>query len=324
MLYSIDVNKMKKSDAVEWDRFVNESENGTIFHLQRFLNYHPESRFTDCHLMFRYNKQLIGVLPGTQKHTGGKKIFVSHPGASFGGLVFKKNISLFRQDSVIKSMLGYFKYNHFDELYITNSPLPYMNSLCESINFFFYSNGLRIIKKELSSVIPLDYTSKDDILKSFKRSTRGSYRKALKSGVYTEESDDVDTFYPVLETVKAAYKVKPAHSLAELKKLLKLFPGRIKFFGTFHKKKLIGGIVFFLCDSKNALIFYNIIDKKYQQMKPANCQVYKVIEYLWERGYKELDFGISTIDMDPNIGLIRFKMGFGARNYARNYYYIEF
>ncbi|MFC1558186.1 GNAT family N-acetyltransferase [candidate division KSB1 bacterium] len=323
MLYNIDVKKMKKSDTGEWDRFVNDSENGTIFHLQKFLGYHPKNRFINCHLMFRYNKQLIGVIPGTEKYIDGKKIFVSHPGVSFGGLVFKNDISLFRQDSVIKSMLNYFKKNIFNEVYITCPPLPYMKSLCESINFFFYSNGLRIIRKELSSVIPLSYTSKDDILKSFRRSTRGSYRKAVKSEIYTEESNDVDTFYPILKTVKDAYKVNPAHSLSELKKLLKLFPDRIKLFGTFHKKKLIGGIVFFLCDSTNALIFYNIIDKKYQLMKPANFQVYKVIEYLWERGYKELDFGISTIDMDPNIGLIRFKMGFGARNYARNYYYIE-
>jgi len=101
MLYNIDVYKMKKSDTGDWDRFVNESENGTIFHLQKFLGYHPKSRFTDCHLMFRYNKQLIGVLPGTEKQIDNKKIFVSHPGASFGGIVFKKNLSMFRQDSVI-------------------------------------------------------------------------------------------------------------------------------------------------------------------------------------------------------------------------------
>ena len=29
----------------EWDKFVEESDNGTMFHKREFLSYHPKDRF---------------------------------------------------------------------------------------------------------------------------------------------------------------------------------------------------------------------------------------------------------------------------------------
>ena len=51
--------KMKKN----WDDFVNQSNTGTIFHKQSFLNYHLKRKFHDYSLLF-YNKNvLVSVLP---------------------------------------------------------------------------------------------------------------------------------------------------------------------------------------------------------------------------------------------------------------------
>ena len=42
-----------------------------------------------------------------------------------------------------------------------------------------------------------------------------------------------------------------------------------------------------------------------------------------DEGFKFLDFGIFTVNMDPNWGLGRFKENFGARGIFRDTFYKE-
>ena len=41
---SITVQKYKQSDFEAWDKFVDQSNNGTLFHLRLFLSYHHSAR----------------------------------------------------------------------------------------------------------------------------------------------------------------------------------------------------------------------------------------------------------------------------------------
>ena len=35
-----------------WDHYIQKSNNGTIFHLRKFLSYHQQRKFNDCSLIF--------------------------------------------------------------------------------------------------------------------------------------------------------------------------------------------------------------------------------------------------------------------------------
>ena len=52
------IRKYKETDRKHWDYFVGNSNNGTIFHLRRFLNYHSENRFNDHSLIIKKKQQL--------------------------------------------------------------------------------------------------------------------------------------------------------------------------------------------------------------------------------------------------------------------------
>jgi hypothetical protein len=54
---SITVRKYKQSDFEAWDKFVDQSNNGTLFHSRRFLGYHPKNRFNDHSLIFKKKKK---------------------------------------------------------------------------------------------------------------------------------------------------------------------------------------------------------------------------------------------------------------------------
>ncbi len=53
---SITVSPYKASFQEDWDRFVRQANNGTLFHLRQFLSYHPPGRFEDHSLVFTGRK----------------------------------------------------------------------------------------------------------------------------------------------------------------------------------------------------------------------------------------------------------------------------
>ena len=74
-------NNIHKDD---WDQYVLNSNNGTIFHLRKFLSYHEDRAFQDSSLIFSENNQIIALFTGAIIQDS----LHSHPGASFGGFVY--------------------------------------------------------------------------------------------------------------------------------------------------------------------------------------------------------------------------------------------
>ena len=55
----IKVKKFSKDNYLAWDSFVHNANNGTIFHLRKFLNYHSEERFKDNSIEFYKGNNLL-------------------------------------------------------------------------------------------------------------------------------------------------------------------------------------------------------------------------------------------------------------------------
>ena len=70
---------------MEWEAFWREAVHGTMFNSLRFLAYHPPERFHSRHLVFRRKGNLVGIFPAVEREEEGKRVWVSHPGASYGG-----------------------------------------------------------------------------------------------------------------------------------------------------------------------------------------------------------------------------------------------
>ena len=49
----IEILKYSHNMNHEWNQFVSDSFNGTIFHTQKFLSYHIDRQFEDCSFVFK-------------------------------------------------------------------------------------------------------------------------------------------------------------------------------------------------------------------------------------------------------------------------------
>lgn len=315
----IQIKQFKNTLRPEWEEFVSAANNGTIFHRQQFLDYHPKTRFENRHLMLYEENRLAAVIPALIKDEQGTCTVISYGGASYGGLVTAPGLGVAQIDRIAEAVTVHWAKEGVKRILITQPPLIYLRQPHQYIDFSLARLGYKYLKREITAVIPLEFGSDDEIISSFRAETRTALRKSYKSGINVQTSDNVDEFYHILErNLSSRHNVKPTHSLEELKKLKKLLPQDIIQFTSYLGGRAVAGITVFVCNPKVILAFYISHDQEFQEHRPVNSVYHQVIKWGWEKGFKYLDLGTFTLNMQPNWGLGRFKENFGARGFLRD------
>ncbi|MBI2416315.1 MAG: peptidoglycan bridge formation glycyltransferase FemA/FemB family protein [Ignavibacteriales bacterium] len=305
-----------------WDAFVEASDNGTMFHKRRFLSYHPKERFKDASVVVTKDSKIFAVLPAVIVQREDKLVLSSHSGASYGGFAYK-DLNIQEAFDLVAGLLKYAKKMKCDAIQMTFAPMIYQSKYSNYFEFALFRNGFTYLKREISSVVPLNLTD-DELLATYRPEARTSVKKAINQGVEIVETELFGDYYEILKkNLKMRHNVSPTHSLEELLKLKLLFPTKIRLMGAFKDNQLLAGVCNFSANKNVVLAFYISHDEQFQQYRPVNLLFFEIMKRYREEGYKYLDFGIFTVNMEPNWGLGRFKENFGARGLFRDTFYKE-
>ncbi len=319
----LEYSLFKKSNLTEdeWDSFVEQSDNGTLFHKQTFLNYHPKDRFKDSSIYIMKNGKILSVLTAAVIEKEGKKILASHPGASYGGFVYSTDLNFKEAHELVDILINHGKSLKVDRIQLTVPPIIYQTKYSNYIDFALYRSGFNYLKRDVSSIVQLDFDA-DKLLETYRAEARTATKKAMKQGIEIVECELFDEYYEILKkNLKLRHNVNPAHTLAELKLLKNMFPTKIRLWGALLKDKLTAGVCNFSVNSNVVLAFYISHDEVYQEYRPVNLLFYEIMKQYQQEGFRFLDFGIFTVNMEPNWGLGRFKENFGARGIFRDTFY---
>ncbi len=301
-----------------WDRFAAHSNNGTIFHTRKFLNYHPSDRFSDHSLVFKNNGKIVALFPAALSADGEDALLVSHPGASFGGFVVREEINLRLSFDLVETLIEYSRLHDFAGIDLTLPPIFYSRKIENYLDFALFKNRFSYRKREISSFVTLDF-SPDDVLPAFKPEARTAVRRAKKLNIVVKKSTDFAAFYRILKrNLKMRHNVTPTHSQAELEQLHDIFPETVQLYGAFLQNQMIAGVVMFHCNPLVTLAFYISHNEDFQEYRPVNLLFYEIFRESIQQDFRYLDFGIFTVDMEPNWGLARFKENFGSKGIFRD------
>lgn len=315
---TLSIRRFQTNDEQQWDEFVEKTNNGTLFHTRRFLSYHPPERFTDHSLWILKDGKPCSILPAVEFEHDEKRVLISHRGASYGGFVFRDFLGLRDAFDQVQALIDYARDNGFQGIDITPPPRSYFRRPTDYFDFALLQNGFAYRKREISSIIPLTF-GRQDILSTFKESSRRAVRKAHKSGVTVQESEDYASFYAILKkNLRLRHNVTPTHTLEELIRIKDLFPDRIKLFASFYQETMVAGVVLFVCNPRVVLAFYISHDDEFQFVRGVNLLFYDIVDWSIQNHFGFLDFGIFTVNEDPNWGLARFKESFGAQGVFRD------
>lgn len=307
-----------------WDNFVENSNNGTLFHLQAFLDYHPKGKFNFHHLMFFENGRLLALLPGG---IVGEKTFWSPVGASYGSLVtedlpFEKSLQL------VDAMIEYFYSNHFKEIFLIPPPIIYNKVITQHIEYSMLYRKFDFELHYISHAIHLRFNT--EFLSYFDKTARKTIRKILRENkIHIKESSDYESFNEILLKNKAKHNAKPTHSLDDMLRLSQLLPNKVRLNLVYLDDKPIAGSWLFICNPKVVLCFYNMLLYEYEHLKPVYLIMYETVRWAIENGFEWVDIGVSqdtkSLDpMTPALSLINFKERFNSRGILRSTYHYKF
>ena len=313
----ITARRYENSLKQEWDDFVDSSNNGTIFHKREFLTYHKGRTFIDHSLLFYKKDRLIAIFSAAENQLNDKLIFHSHPGASYGGFIFKQ-YSFEIIESVISGFEEYLGTTTVNDVFLVQPPAIYGKIYDETIEYSLKWNNYSTDEIYISSAIDLG----SDPLSHIHSRKKRYYQKPLEEGFKLEWNTDYEGFYPILLENKKKHGINPTHSLEELIQLNQLFPKKLKLLMLYKEGTPIGGTLNFVANNNVVIIFYNMIDYQYSNKKPAIHLISETIKWASSENYKWLDFGVSQLPLHdnpltPHKSLIQFKEQFGATAFIR-------
>jgi hypothetical protein len=313
----MEVIKYSKNWKEKWDQFVLQSNNGTMFHLQKFLDYHTPGKFKFDHLIFLNKGNISALLPGSINNG----VFESPIGASYGSIV-TKDVKFSEAMEIISTLIAFGKNNNINEFVLTSAPMIYENNMNQNLDFAMLWQGFKYQLHYISSAIKLNRDS--NIIERFSPATRRNIKKTIKDfKLIVEVNERYDQFYPILVENKARHNVKPTHSYNDLKRLKELLPDQLKLFMVYFEEEPIGGSLMFYPNKNVALCFYNMLRYEFEKYKPIQRVMFEVVKDATENGYRYVDIGVSQDTkadnpMTPSMNLIEFKEKFDAKTIMRN------
>ena len=328
MVYLIDKYCDEKED--KWDEFVlAKSVNGSFLQTRKFLNYHPKDRFNDSSLMVYHKNHLVAVVPACLITDNNSRIFFSHKGSTFGGIILSKEYyKAERVIDIVKSIDDYVS-EKYDKAIFKITPDIYSKEngdlLQYALSYCGYSNYV-----ELNAYVDLIKLN-SDVISSFDRNKIRNIRKCEKHDLSFRElynNDEIASFHKLLEINLSKYGLSPVHTVKEMISFREsIIPNNVKFYGTFRNNEMMAGGMMFVFEQTNVIHAQNLsADFRFDEYSPITYMYYQVIRQAKEDGYDALSWGISTEDEGRylNTGLIRNKESYGSRHFLNRTYYKEF
>ena len=306
-----------------WDEFVRaSSRNGGIYQERDFLSYHPEGKFKDASLLFFEENELIAVFPAAIVPDNGKEKVVSHPGSSYGGLVYDYEATVCRVMEILEQLIEHYKSKNIDAIEIKLAE-PIFHATPEGeLTYLLWHRGFNIKTQEISTCVSLSNGNSWEKLGRKKNLT--DIRKLERNGYVVTTTDEADKIFPIIEkNLATKYNCKPTHTLDELKKLKETYPQRIHFFAVKVNEEIAAVTVLFDVTSKAVHTFYIAQSQEYANTNVLPLLFYKIFEQYRQRNFDWYNFGISSRGQQIKWGMLEFKERMGGRATARQVWKLE-
>ena len=311
-----DIVRYEPSMAADWDAAVDKARNSTFLFKRGYVDYHSD-RFTDCSWVIIDGKNRIaGLLPcslhGTQLR--------SHGGLTYGGFLLNNTITAIDLLGIMDKLIEKVKSIGIKSMIYKPVPHIYHRYPCEEDLYAIFRHGAAINAVNMSSTIEI--ADKFE----FNDNMRRHVNSAKKIGLTIEKSDDLDSFWAILDgLLTERYSTHPVHSLAEIKLLKSRFPENIELWTVKSPNgEVVGGTVVYLTQQV-AHTQYIAANKIGKNLNALPFLFYHLINNIYANK-RYFDFGISNErhGLYLNEGLCRQKCAMGGRGVAYPEYLLSF
>ena len=320
----LNASPYEDGQAAGWDAFVDNSSNGTLFNLRRFLGYHPPGRFRDASFWLLHKGNRVAAIPGV---IIGER-WVSHGGASYGGFVLGgKRINYEYCHEVVKASVAHVRGLGAKTMTVTMTPAFYRKAPHDYLEAAMQFQGFRFAKRDITSACGNLHPG---FLDDWVNKARGATRHAMTAGLEIVHrarptAEELDSFHRILTVNRESIGAYVTHSREDLDSLYRQVPEALDFYLARHKGLDVGCGLVFRANPRVDLIFYVAHLREHQHLKPIHLLVHSIYESAVARGVPWIDYGISTINqkLTNNGLLLAFKENFNMQGFFRDTFTLD-
>ena len=289
------------SEDLRIENSVNDID-GYIFNNSIFYNLHKNSE--SLFFSFFLKDILIGNI-SFRKEAG---TLISPIQGTFGGINFNKKFTSKIKQDCTTLLVNYLRINYVGfTIQISQPPLAHDIFLSEESLLMQYL-GFEISKGELnhSTVI-----TKDTLEQKMSRNNLKRFKKCNSFFFVFEQSKNFKKSYEVIKINRTSKDVKISMSYEQIMKMHKRFPDDLFFFDLKDGAKIVASSLCIKIKEDILYVFYWGDLPGYEKFSPIVSLSKNIYDFAALNGFKILDVGTSSLNGEPNHGLIRFKDGLG-------------
>jgi hypothetical protein len=277
------------------------------------MDYHRD-RFQDHSLLVWDGGRLAALLPANREG----EVLVSHGGLTYGGFVVGVEMGAARMLEVAEEVFAFLREQGIRRLVYKAVPHIYHRVPAEEDRYALFRLGARLWRRDVTTVVV------PRLRVPFRERRRRGARKALRAGVEVGPSEDLGSFWPILEwNLWELHGKRPVHTLEEMERLRASFPDHIRLYVARVNGEPVAGVLMY--ETPTVAHAQYIASSALGRSLGALDLLFT---YLLEEVYREkpyFDFGISTESEGRvlNTGLAEFKEGFGGGTVTHDFYVLD-
>lgn len=238
---------------------------------------------------------------------------ISLPTTTYGGFNFSDDIKFEFFEICFNVILTYIKKLKIDKVVIKAPPVLHSTTVHSLQNNILVRNQFAISSEDINYSINLSASSHgfvDNLKYSSKKKLKQSTNLNLVFKTLTV--DRFDQAYTLLELNRSTKHRSLSISRSKLHDLIISFPENFLIFGLFdHLSNLVASSISIRVNSDILYVLYWGDHPNYRDSSPIINLAMNIFNYALKKNYKIMDIGTSTINSQPDYGLMNFKSNIG-------------
>jgi hypothetical protein len=314
---SIEIRSYGDAFASAWDEFCLTAVNATFLHTRRFLSYHG-NRFEDLSTLIMEDGKVVAIFPAAVSLQD-KRVVVSHPGITYGGIVHQGRLTGGRMIDVLTALSDYYTERGYRRIQYKVLPHIYTQVPAQDDLYALFRLGAKRVRCDLSCTIDLE-----NRLQVSERRRRGLKKAKKLMSLSRDPALLADLWGVIARNLERRHCAQPVHSASELALLQKRFPNEIVIRCGLLNGRVEAGIVIFI----SRLVWhaqYIAASESAYDASALDAIFDSAISEAQQVGARYFDFGTSNEEGGQilNDGLYRYKSEFGGGGVAHEYYELE-
>jgi hypothetical protein len=282
------------------------SDNLVLFQKPAFFNMHSKIGATYFELCHKgQSKACVHFTPINETGT-----WRSPARGTFAGLGFKEDLKFKELFSFFEGVEAALRSKGAKVLEILIAPQAHDSAAFSQQVYMLRSLGFETTRCDLNQSIDIDTRNLSDRM-SYGNLKR--LRKCERDNIIAKHLplSDLSKVYETLSINRASKGNSMSMTLPQLQTMADTFPNDIILFGSLHLGRLAAAAVCLRISSSVLYVFYWGDRPEYSSHSPVVSVADAIYRHGQEMGFKIMDVGTSTIDIDVNFGLLEFKRGLG-------------